>query len=311
MPTSLTADANIAELVQRFRDNALGVVLFLLVEDYESRFLQAYRRLGFDDVRRSHGAVLRHLDGRGATMSLLSQRAGLTKQTIGKIVRQLEQLGYLTVAVSADDRRARLVRISARGEQLVSASNRVVETIRRHYRQRLGEAAFDALYRQLDRATRELGVQPRYDSSPQRFLHFGRLLVELAGDFERRLFAVLPTGAQAILNRPVITQLYQLGQGGMTISELAQPQALTVQAVSLTVRQMAARGLVSVRECHGDSRAKRVALSPAGQVLLGQLGDGCAGVRADYARVLGADTLSAMELSLRNLHDALREPSPA
>lgn len=305
----MTAGVDNAELVQHFRENALGVVLFLLVEDYESRFLHAYRRLGFDDVRRSHGAVLRHLDERGASISLLSQRAGLTKQTIGKIVRQLEQLGYLTVAVSADDRRARLVHFSARGEQLVSASNRVVETIRRHYRQRLGENAFNTLYQQLNRATRELGIQPQHDSTPQRFLHFGRLLVELACDFEQRLFGALPPEQQRILNRPVITQLYQLGTGGMTISELAQPQALTVQAVSLTIRHMAARGLVSVQECRGDSRAKRVTLSQPGLVLLRQLGNGCAGVRADYARILGGAALSAMEVSLRELHDALRERS--
>lgn len=293
--------------VTRYRDNALGVLLFLLVDDYESRFIAAYRKLGFEDVLRSHGAVLRHLDGNGASISELSQRAGITKQTIGKIVRQLEELGYLSVVTSSEDRRARIVRFSLRGERLVSASNRVVDEIRRHYRRHLGEETFSRLYQALDVITRELGVQPRHHAGgdAQRFLHFGRLLVELAGDFEERLRAQLPAASARCISRPGLTQLYHLGEGGVTISELAEPQSLTVQAVSLTVRQLAAQSLVTVRECSGDSRAKRVTLGSSGVALMRELADGCASVRSYYAELLGAAALAELESTLKALQSAL------
>lgn len=302
-----TGDRGLSFVVQRYRENALGVLLFLLVDDYEEHFIAAYRKLGFDDVLRSHGAVLRHLDGSGATISELSLRAGITKQTIGKIVRQLEELGYLSVVTSSDDRRARIVRFSLRGERLVSASNRVVDDIRKRYRQRLGEPAFARLYQSLDTLTRELGVQPRSHAAgdAQRFLHFGRLLVELAGDFEQRLRAQLPPSDARRINRPGLTQLYHLGEGGVTISELAEPQPLTVQAVSLTVRQLAAGALVTVRECSGDSRAKRVALSEAGLDLLSMLAKACAQVRAYYAQVLGEEALLELEATLKRLQLSL------
>lgn len=297
----------LTETVQAFRDNAMGVLLFLLVEDYESRFIAAYRKLGFDDVLRSHGAVLRHLDGSGASISELSQRAGITKQTIGKIVRQLEKLGYLSVVTGSEDRRSRIVRFSLRGERLVSVSNRVVDDIRKQYRQRLGEPVFATLYRHLDAITRELGLQPQNPAAgdARRFLHFGRLLVELAGDFELRLRAKLsPSGAQRI-SRPGLTQLYHLGEGGVTITELAEAQPLTVQAVSLTVRQLAAHGLVTVRECSGDSRAKRVTLGEAGVEFLAELAQACAEVRASYVRLIGEQALAELEQALKALQLAL------
>lgn len=297
----------LAVAVRRYRENALGVVLFRLVADYEERFLAAYRNLGFEDVLRSHGSVLRHLDGTGATISELSHRAGITKQTIGKIVRQLESSGYLSVVTSSDDRRARIVRFSLRGERLVSASNRVVDDIRKHYRQRLGEQAFVRLYRSLDLITRELGVQPRSHAAgdAQRFLHFGRLLVELAGDFEQRLREQLPRASAQRISRPGLTQLYHLGEGGMTISELAEPQPLTVQAVSLTVRQLAAQSLLEVRECRGDSRAKRVTLSAAGMDFISELAEACAAVRGYYGQLLGEESLIELEGTLKALQKLL------
>jgi DNA-binding MarR family transcriptional regulator len=291
----------------RYRDNALGVLLFLLVDDYESRFLAAYRKLGFDDVLRSHGAVMRHLDSSCASISELSLRAGITKQTIGKIVRQLECLGYLSVVTSSEDRRARIVRFSLRGERLVSASNRVVDEIRKHYRQRLGEQIFIRLNQLLDAVTAELGVQPRSHSSgdAQRFLHFGRLLVELACDFERRLHAQLSATSARRISRPGLTQLYHLGAGGVTISELAEAQLLTVQAVSLTVRQLAVQSLVAVRECSGDSRAKRVRLGESGIQFMHELADACTSVRGYYAQLLGADELAELENTIKKLQLAL------
>ncbi len=312
MTKAISGEANIqtsdiAAVAARYRDNALGVLLFLLVEDYENRFIAAYRKQGFDDVLRSHGAVMRHLDGNGASISQLSQRAGITKQTIGKIVRQLEELGYLNVVTSSEDRRARIVRFSLRGERLVSASNRVVDEIRKHYKQCLGEQAFSRLNELLDTITRALGVQPRIYSygDAQRFLHFGRLLVELAGDFEQRLRAQVPAAVGRGLSRPGLTQLYHLGAGGVTITELAEAQPLTVQAVSLTVRQLAAQLLVVVRECSDDSRAKRVTLGASGVEFLRELADACGTVRTYYAQVLGAAELTELESTLRKLQLAL------
>lgn len=300
-------DNTLSMLLERYREKALGVILFLVVEDYESRFLAAYRELGFGDVQRSHGAVLRHLDGNGATVSVLAKRAGQSKQSIGKVVRQLEELGYLSVVVGLEDRRSRIVRFSLRGERLVSVSNRVVDDIRRNYRQLLGEAEFARLYTILDELTSSLGVRQRMQAAgdAQRFLHFGRLLVELALDFEQRLTQQVAGDVDVALSRPVLNQFYYLAPRPLSVSALAEPQRTTVQAVSLTTRGMVRQQLLDVQESSRDSRAKELSISTEGQRWLAAVVAGCEAVLALYAERIGAAALQEFEVLLRRLNGAL------
>ncbi|MAY35916.1 MAG: hypothetical protein CMN84_07430 [Spongiibacteraceae bacterium] len=299
--------SELAQLLNNYRESALGVVLFSLVADYEARFLQAYSEQGFADIRRSHGAVLRHLDASGTTLSELALRAGVSKQAIGKVVRQLEALGYLSVVVSASDKRARLVRFSLRGDRLVSASNRVVDDIRRHYRQQLGSETFQRLFELLQALTEKLGRQPSVTATgeAQRFLHFGRLMVELAEDFEQRLLAELSPVDAEKLSRPVLSQFFYCRAGGMTVTELAERQPLTVQAVSLTSRAMVKKGLLVVRESPRDSRAKELSISIAGEAWLQNIVAANRRIQKAYAELLGSQGLHELDQIFRRLLAAL------
>ena len=218
----------------------------------------------------------------------------MSKQAIGKIVRQLEAAGYLHVVVSASDKRARLVRFSLRGDRLVSASNRVVDDIRRHYRQQLGSDTFQRLFQLLQALTESLGRQPRVNATgeAQRFLHFGRLMVELAADFEQRLLQQLGPEDADKLSRPVLSQFFYCRAGGMTVTELAERQPLTVQAVSLTSRAMVKAGLLAVRESPRDSRAKELSVSTVGQTWLRNVVAANQLIQAEYARLLGSEGLT-------------------
>src|SRR5690606_13140990 len=111
---------------------------------------------GFDNVLRSHGAVLRYLGMEGARISDIAIRAGITKQTVGRIVRDLERLGYITVTQSASDRRVRVVRFSPRGEQLVACSLKVIEDVRNFYCHLVGAERFQRFCQDLDRTILDL-----------------------------------------------------------------------------------------------------------------------------------------------------------
>nr|WP_246386792.1 winged helix DNA-binding protein [Litorivivens lipolytica] len=301
-----------AQLLEDYRESALGVVLVTLVADYEDRFLKAYGEQGFSDIRRSHGSVLRHLDASGTTLSELALRAGVSKQAIGKTVRQLEALGYLHISTSHTDKRARLVRFSLRGDRLVSASNRVVENIRRQYRQQLGSDTFQRLFELLQGLTDALGRQPQVASSgeAQRFLHFGRLMVELAGDFEKRLLQHLSAEDAAKLSQPVLSQFFYCRAAPMTVSELAENQPLTVQAVSLTSRAMVKAGLLAVRESPRDSRAKELSISERGWNWLKSVVRANRQIREQYAEALGQTALEELDQIFRTLLKALVERKP-
>ena len=54
----------------------------------------------------------------GARPTALAQRAGITKQAISQLVRELESRGYLEQAADPTDTRAKIVRLTERGVAL-------------------------------------------------------------------------------------------------------------------------------------------------------------------------------------------------
>jgi DNA-binding MarR family transcriptional regulator len=72
---------------------------------------------GFPEVRASHNAVFATLEAEGSHVSDMAARAGITKQSVAAIVRDLEAAGLVTVSPDPADRRAKLVRYTDRGWQ--------------------------------------------------------------------------------------------------------------------------------------------------------------------------------------------------
>ncbi|AMK21405.1 MarR family transcriptional regulator [Sphingobium sp. TKS] len=99
-----------------------GTLGTLLRTPFEALAARVYTALAvsYPDVREAHGAVFRHLPLAGASVSDLARRAGMAKQSMGFLVDSLLGAGYLEAAQSATDRRAKLVRLSARGMQMQS-----------------------------------------------------------------------------------------------------------------------------------------------------------------------------------------------
>ena len=91
------------------------------------RFLESLERRG---GRWCAGAV---------RVTELAERAQVTQQAMGKMLKELERLGYVARDVDGGDKRAKEIRLTPRGIELVSQSLEVVEEVREYYAQRIGE----------------------------------------------------------------------------------------------------------------------------------------------------------------------------
>jgi DNA-binding MarR family transcriptional regulator len=70
---------------------------------------------GHPEVRLPHGNVFQYLDDAGTTVSVLAERAQLTKQAMAQLVAHLEAHRYVERVPDPADRRAKLVRTTPRG----------------------------------------------------------------------------------------------------------------------------------------------------------------------------------------------------
>jgi DNA-binding MarR family transcriptional regulator len=115
----------------------------LLREPFRAGTELLHRRFaerGHPDIRPAHGNVMQFLDDAGTRVSVLAERAQMTKQSMAELVAHLERLGYVERVPDPGDRRARLVRATPRGKQLYAIARNVVAEIEAEWTKRLGKA---------------------------------------------------------------------------------------------------------------------------------------------------------------------------
>jgi DNA-binding MarR family transcriptional regulator len=116
----------------------VGLLLFLPYRAMETRVFEGLAAAGFDDVTRAQGRVFQRIAPEGSRLTDLAEQAGVTKQTAGFLVDQLESSGYVERVPDPADGRARLVRITERGARSVAASSKIVAEVESEWTAHLG-----------------------------------------------------------------------------------------------------------------------------------------------------------------------------
>jgi DNA-binding MarR family transcriptional regulator len=140
----------------------IGALLRIPREAALQRVLAGLEAGGFGDVRPARFTVFQHLPPEGMRLTALAEAALMTKQSMGYLVDDLEALGYVERVSDPVDRRAKLVRLTARGWQIDDTVRAVIHEIEADWSSGLGQEN----YRQL--------------------LHLLRALIALLEDAETR-----------------------------------------------------------------------------------------------------------------------------
>lgn len=126
---------------------------------YEQFMAEVFRRLvdrGFDDLRPAHAPVFQHITEEGQRLTDLAERAGMTPQSMGYLVDDLERLGYVERTSHPRDRRASLIRPTDRGRAEVNAAREVIAAVERTCAREVGKDRFGALIEDLTTVTEHL-----------------------------------------------------------------------------------------------------------------------------------------------------------
>lgn len=113
---------------------------------------------GFPDVRPAHNAVFQYLDAGGTTVSSLAERADMTKQAMAELVAHLEEHGYVDRVPDPNDRRAKLVRPTAKGRRLYGVVRELVPELEQQLVDLLGATRVRQLRRDLDTIRETFGT---------------------------------------------------------------------------------------------------------------------------------------------------------
>ncbi|MFE2932648.1 MarR family winged helix-turn-helix transcriptional regulator [Streptomyces sp. NPDC059278] len=113
----------------------------LLFAGFRSLIDELHRDLaehGHPEVRPAYGYALQAVGRDGATASEIGRRLGVSKQAAGKTVERLEGLGYVERADDPRDGRRKLVRLTARGVDVLVRSAEGFDRLRARWVEALG-----------------------------------------------------------------------------------------------------------------------------------------------------------------------------
>lgn len=121
---------------------------------------ERFAESGHPEVRAPHGNVFQFLDDDGTRVSVLAQRAQITKQSMAELVAHLERYGYVERIPDPSDRRAKLVRATAKGSEVYAIARRFVKELEDEWSTRLGAGRMHQLRELLEQLNAILAAGP-------------------------------------------------------------------------------------------------------------------------------------------------------
>ncbi len=110
---------------------------------------------GFVELSSTHTALLSNLDLDGSNLTDIAQRAGMTKQAMGRLADELIDLNYIMRSRSEADKRAIKLSFTPAGIKLMNQSFIIMQEIETRCVTRLGEDRFNNLLGSLNEIVSE------------------------------------------------------------------------------------------------------------------------------------------------------------
>jgi DNA-binding MarR family transcriptional regulator len=127
--------------------------------------VRAAHRSGFPGLKNSHNAVFATLGPEGSRAADMATQMGITRQSMGEIVRELVELGIVEMKPDPADRRAKLVTWTDHGLAVARAGYQHILDVEDHFARELGEDRFAWLRESLVTMARTIDEDPG-SSSP-------------------------------------------------------------------------------------------------------------------------------------------------
>jgi DNA-binding MarR family transcriptional regulator len=120
----------------------LGVLASRLLFSLQDELFARLAEAGYDDLHPRHGAVLAYLDEDGIRATELARLTSRHKQIIGRVVDELEELGYVERRPDPQDRRAKLIFPTERGLEQVRLGDEIVADIEARHAREIGARTY-------------------------------------------------------------------------------------------------------------------------------------------------------------------------
>ena len=127
----------------------LGIKPFIALVDRANRALQVHmvremHKRGYPKVKQAHNAVFGTLQSEGSRSADMAHRAGMTRQSMGELVREMVALGILEMRPDPEDGRAKLVTYSELGRKAAAEGYQHLRELEQAFADEFGPEGYAA-----------------------------------------------------------------------------------------------------------------------------------------------------------------------
>lgn len=131
------SDVNSDDLLKMRQDN-IGRLFQRAARSYSELALEKLTEHGYADLSLFHTALISNLEVEGSHISDIAERAGVTKQAMGQLAKELEAKGLIQRAPDPHDKRAVLLKFTEQGINFLEVAYQIKLEIEAEYAQRIG-----------------------------------------------------------------------------------------------------------------------------------------------------------------------------
>lgn len=124
---------------EELRALPLGRLLLHAHRRAQAASLAKLQASGHAEIRLGHLPVITNVDPEGTRITDLAARAGMTRQMMGRLVRELEALDYVRSRPHETDQRSVVVALTQRGERFRAEAPAAIAAVDRDFARLLGE----------------------------------------------------------------------------------------------------------------------------------------------------------------------------
>lgn len=261
---------------------------------------------GYTGLRPSLGPFLSLVWSEGRPLTAIAAQLRVSKQACSQLANVAERAGYLQRKPDPQDRRAKVVLLSARGRALVQHAVEIILESDSEYADLLGPTAYRHFTASLAELFAGLGIPTHTD--PALVASAGQsvgLLPLIAVRMQEALMQATTARGHAGLKMSHAQVLPLIGPEGARMHEIARVQRVSRQAISATAQDLEALGYVRRESDPLDRRSVLVKLTARGTRLIRDSVAELDGLDESFCKILGKRRHAQLLKAARELYQAL------
>jgi DNA-binding MarR family transcriptional regulator len=292
---------------QRYRDNFARHVLGL------ARYLQSQtmhilcEHYGHQNLRLNFEPYIALVGDHGVRLSDIAETLAVSRQSANQTANIIEAAGYVTRTSDPCDGRARLLVLTAAGEQLRSDGTRVVASLQSQIGQLVSPKDLATSIDTLITLTHSLKL-PLVAGNAGRLqagAELGGLLPRLATYIEYRLMTLTADKGHPGLRLSFGQVLTLIGPEGGSIQRIANTQEVSKQAISAIATELEELGYIRREADPGDARQLLLKLTARGEALIADSVASVDTLGEEFADLVGARRFGTLCRTIATSYRAL------